>query len=145
MLVKKHDCKLSKVKNLIERFIFKVPFKDLTSDYFIPGGIVKAAKSDLSDDKFVHDAISIILSSLTGSSNVVKDFEFEINPSKNGFFIESNIDFSLLNKKISLQGGFDGEFKMANILGYILEAKADAILASHYGGEFYTSILVRRS
>lgn len=141
ILTKKHGYDKKKAKRLVERFRLKVPIRDLTKDHFICGGIIKAAKHDLHDDSFIHEAVKLALYDLIGSENIPQNFIFKAHPGEVGFQIESNLDFLRINEEIKKRQSFDGNLTPAHLIGNVLNARADTILASYYGGEFYTSNL----
>tara|TARA_R110002074_G_scaffold402332_1_gene607509 strand:- start:15830 stop:17023 length:1194 start_codon:yes stop_codon:yes gene_type:complete len=140
-LTKIHAYDKKQAKRLVERFRRKVPFRDLTKDHFIEGGILKAAKLDLHDHSFIHDAVRLTLFELIGQENTPQNFTFKAHSSKSGFQIETDIDFLRINEEIKKRQSFDGDITPAHLIGNVLNARADTILASYYGGEFYTSNL----
>jgi hypothetical protein len=128
-------------RRLIERFKLKVPIRKLTDNYFIDGGIIRSAEQDLFDRNFIHESMKLSLTDMVGFQNVPSDFQFNVYSDESRFQIHTNLDFNKLNKIVKQQGLKDGEMTPAHLIGNILNARADTILASYYGGEFYTSNL----
>jgi len=128
-------------RRLVERFRERVPIRMLTNDYFLPGGVTRAASEDLLDAKFVHEAIRRVLSHTEGIESTLGRFTFEVISAQPHFLIETNIDFEALNaRRKSRYPGLD-PVTPAHLINELLMARADTALASHYGGEFYTSAL----
>ena len=55
------------------------------------------------------------------------------------FQIITNIDFKLINSQRKLLTPKLSEVTPAHFINNVLEARADIVLSSHYGGDFYTS------
>jgi hypothetical protein len=141
ILIKKHGYDKKRAKRLVERFRLKVPFRDLTSDHFISGGIVEAAQQDLSDDSFIHDSVILALRDTIGTENVPKNFIYKAHLNDSKFQIETDLNFEDINAFIKKKGVKDGDISPAHLIGNVLNARADTIFSSYYGGEFYTSNL----
>lgn len=128
-----------KARRLVERFRRLVPIKKLSDSYFIEGGIIKAASSDLSEPKFVHEAMRRVLAREVGSEILQDDFVFKIITNDPKFQILSNLDFRSINLARKLKNPSMYDISPAYFINNILEAHTDMVLASHYGGDFYTS------
>lgn len=128
-------------KRLIERFRLMVPIRIHSDDHFIDGGIVNAAKQDLLDDGFIHESMRLVLKNTVGNSHIRPDFRFKAYPNDSYFIIDTNIDFDACNRIIKNRDINADEITPAYLINNILMARADTILASRYGGEFYTSEL----
>ena len=128
-------------RRLVERFRMRVPTRKLTNDYFLPGGVVKAASDDLLDPEFVHEAMRRVLSHIVGIPPILGDFKFEIIPSPTGFRIVTNLEFQAINAYRKNRDPRLDNISPAHLVNEILMARADTSLAAHYGGEFYTSEL----
>ncbi|MGZ8217696.1 hypothetical protein [Methylomagnum sp.] len=139
ILTKKHGYDKKQARRLVDRFWLKVPIKDLTKDHFIQGGIIQAARMDLHDTNFIHNSVKVSLHDLVGPENTPQSFIFKAHTNGSDFQIETNIDFSRINQVIARRQPFPGNITPAHLIGNVLNARADTILASYYGGEFYTS------
>lgn len=140
MLIKKgYDKKVA--MRYVERFRSLVPIRKLTSDYFVTGGVINAAWDDILDNNFVHEAARCSLIKLVGSNNVPKEFQYEIYGHKQNFTIVTDIRFDDLNDWIKACTPEASELTPSRLSEHLLSARADVMLAAHYGGEFYTSDL----
>jgi hypothetical protein len=121
-------------------FTKKVPKRKFSGDYFLKGGIVNAARSDLLDDVFIRKAVRSIITNETGSDTLCDNLKFEVTDSINGqLFVDTNIDLSLINqRRLRLRSSAE-PLTIAHLLSKILNARADLALASFYGGDFVTS------
>lgn len=134
-----HDKKSS--RKLVERFQQLVPMRKLTDDYFLPGGIVKAATSDLHDASFVHEAIRRVTVNTDGAPTALGDFKFELLHADGKFYVFTDLDLDGIN---AVRRSFNPPLEnvsVPHLLNEILMARADTALAAHYGGDFYTSKL----
>ena len=57
--------------NFVERFKNYVSVKKLSSDHFIKGGIISAAREDLNDDDFVSSAARLITADLLSTDILI--------------------------------------------------------------------------
>jgi hypothetical protein len=128
-------------RKFTERFRDLVPIRKLSGDYYLPGGVISAAANDILDQNFVHEAVSHVLSHTVGAPQLLGDFRFEILPAPTGFKIATDLNFEGINEARKLFDPRIGDISPAHIVNEILMARADTALASHYGGEFYTSHL----
>ena len=124
-----------------ENFKLRVPARLPTSDYYIDGGVVEAAKQDLLDTSFISDSMKLVL-----AENAKVDFDqneiiFRAVPYLDGFSIETNLNFDLINSQRKAMSPALEDVSLAHFINHILSSKLDAIMAAHYGGEFYTSQL----
>lgn len=141
ILIKKHGYDKKRAKRLVERFRLKVPFRDLTNNHFIAGGIIEAAKQDLSEDIFIHDAVKLSLNSAIGAKGVPSNFVFKVHQNESKFQIETDLNFEEINATLKKKGIKGSNVTPAHLISNVLNARADTILSSYYGGEFYTSNL----
>lgn len=125
--------------NFVERFKRCVTLKKLSSDYFIKGGIISAARSDLNDSDFVSSAALIILEDLLPKEEITSDLFYKTSPTRETFQISTNINFEKINNYNANKLSDIGETTPASIAAGILSASYGLILAAHYGGDFYTS------
>lgn len=129
-------------RKLSEAFLKLVPVTSLDSDYYISGGLFKSAKLDLLDNNFI---LSALQKSIVFEEGVPPDYKFnkfEIINNPKEFYIFSDINFESINQRRKLIDPNAGELTHAFLINRILEAKADALFASHYGGDFQTSNVV---
>lgn len=140
-ILERHGHDKRAARRLAERFLQRVPIRKLTEDYFLPGGIVNAATTDLHDPSFVHEAIQRVTANTVGAPPGLRDFKFEVLHTKSNFFIFTDIDLDSINTvRRSLNPPLEN-ISVAHLVNEILMAKADTALAAHYGGDFYTSAL----
>lgn len=126
-------------RKLAERFREIVPYRNFSDDYFVPGGIVRAASEDILDCKFIHEAVRNVLVHTVGVSQPLGNYRFEIIPNQMGFQVATDIDFLTINEARKRIDPHLGDIGAAHVASEILLARADTALAAHYGGEFYTS------
>lgn len=129
---------------LVERFRRHVPFRKLTDNYFLPGGVIGAASNDLNDAGFVHEAIRQAMTETIGAPAPLGEFKFEIISAPPFFHVLTDIDFTRINEGRAKHHPPLDVITPAHLLNEILMARADTALAAHYGGEFYTSALSSR-
>lgn len=129
-----------KVAQQLSTYILKnAPAKKLSSDHFIKGGIVAAAKSDLSDQVFIKRAIAEVMASVPGGYRVNENLNIEVIDTDLGFYVFTNIDLEKANRSRATAVPPIEPLTIAHILTCILDARADLALASFYGGDFVTS------
>ena len=138
-IVERQGYKKKQARKLVERFRRHVPIKKLSGNYFVNGGIVKSAWADINDQEFIHEAMRRVLAREIDSDLVPPDFTFEISPMNPKFQIITNIDFNSINSKRKQSTPEPSEVTPAHFINNVLEARADTVLASHYGGDFHTS------
>jgi len=126
-------------RQFVDRFRRIVPIRGLGSDYYIKGGVPEAAKQDLLDDTYVEYAARLAALS-SGLKKLPAGFYFRTFEEETGIVVETNLDFGQINAVRRLNGD-EGDWSTGHILESILSARGDTTLASHYGGEFYTSEL----
>ena len=126
-------------RRLVERFRRLVPIKKLSDNYFIEGGIVKAAWSDINEPEFVYEAMRRVLAREVGSEVLPTDFTFKVIANHPKFQIVTNIDFDSINSARKSRVPTLYDISPAHFINNVLEARTDIVLASHYGGDFYTS------
>src|SRR5579863_5584523 len=81
-------------KKLAEQFLDLIPIEKYSSDYFIPGGILKSATGDLSDDSYVTNAVRNVLRNQAGFEPFADRLKVEILQLPESFVMRSNIDFA---------------------------------------------------
>lgn len=141
---KKLGLPIKRAKSLGERFRFKVPFRDLTNDHYVPGGVLNAAKLDISDEKYVIESTRLAIENAVGAENTPHSFVFNPIIYEKGFCIETDLDLERLSRIKEKRQPGQGGITQAGLINHILDTRADISLASYYGGEFYTSDLNSR-
>lgn len=126
-------------KDFIKKFLDMVPVRTLSGNHYIKGGIITAATADLQDSIYIESAAKRIIQTTAGGYTPGADFKFEILKSDIGHFVFTNADFSAINRvRAGLRPPQD-PLTPAHVLSGVLDARADLILASFYGGDFATS------
>lgn len=136
-IFEKIGCDRKRAARLADRFQTLAKAKSVTDDYFIAGGIPKAAESDIRDPAFIKDAVRIAADSFKPASVSLPEFDFELIPVGGGYAVSSDLDLNVLNS-----GG--GKITHAGLLTHVLTARADLIFAAHYGCDFQTSVVSSR-
>jgi hypothetical protein len=116
-----------------------IPIQQHSSDYFVRGGIHKAAVADLGDTEYVTEAIRRVLRSQPGFERAADNLKVEIIQHPDGFVFSNNIDFSAGNaRRKAISPGHEA-LTEGNLLVALLDVSADVNIASFYSGDFYTS------
>lgn len=144
ILTTKHGYNRHQARRYAERFRMKVPVRNLVSDYYIEQGVTRSAREDLHDDWLVHESVRLVLHDLIGQENTPHNFTFIPHVAGGKFNIETDLDFEYINAEAKRRSSYEGNIRRANLINNLLTAKADMILASYYGGEFYTSELTSK-
>lgn len=129
----------SEARRLAERFLIKVPFKNLSGDHFIAGGIPQAAIGDLLQSRYVEGAMRKIARGTVGLESYGDSVRVDVVPQQGTFELWTNIDFDTVNARRKLLDGGLNPITEADLACAFLDASCDTVLAAHYGGEFYTS------
>lgn len=132
-----HSKKQSQI--LIEKFRTKVPIRKLTDNHCIEGGILNAAYQDLNDKFFISEATKLTLLKTLGENFALDDYKFSLDVFHPNIYVNTNIDFEKINTKLKQTNSAVDNITPAFLILNLLVAKADTILAAHYGGELYTS------
>lgn len=128
-------------RRFTDAFLEFVPVKKISGNYFLPGGIIKAATEDLHDLDFARRAICRALMVVPGGYDIGNALECEVIHSKLGNFVFTNIDFDSINRRrADFQPPLE-PLSIAHLLSGILDARADLALAAFYGGDFVTSAI----
>lgn len=122
-----------------EKFRKKVPIMKFSDDSFVPGGVIESAKTDLQDASFVREAVRTILRHELGDTSHVGNFAFDVIIVPDGFHVFTDLDFSTINNERHLLSPGLDDLTPAHLIGSVLEARGDLVLAAHYGGDFQTS------
>lgn len=126
-------------RRLVKRFRRLVKIKKVSDDYFVKGGVIAAARVDLTDENYVDAAARVAAKQLLGQEALPADFYFLVQSHGDKFSISTNLDFGEIT---SIQQAIDpnaGEYTAAHLASTILSASIGTIYAGHYGGDFYTS------
>lgn len=126
-------------KDFVRKFLDMVPVRTFSGNHYVKGGIIEAAIADLQDTSFIQSAAKSIIETTSGGYTLGVGFNFEILKSDIGHFVFTNTDFRAINRvRAGLRPPQD-PLAPAHILSSVLDARADLILASFYGGDFATS------
>jgi hypothetical protein len=130
----------SEARRFADQFMNLIPMHTYASNYFAPEGIVKSATSDMSDATYVTEAIRRVLQNQTGFEQFVGNLHVEVIHLDGGqFVLQSNINFEVGNvRRKAIHPGLEA-ITEGNILVALLDANSVVNIASHYGGDFYTS------
>ncbi|WP_332854860.1 hypothetical protein [Duganella sp. S19_KUP01_CR8] len=128
-----------KAKNFIKNFLDIVPVRTFSSNYYSKGGIIDAATADLQDSNYIQSAARSVIETAAGGYEPGANFRFEILKSEIGHFVFTNADFTAINRIRARMSPPQDPITPAHILSSFLDARADLILASFYGGDFATS------
>jgi hypothetical protein len=96
--------------------------------------LIEAARSDIKDKSYTNDAVKNAISILAPSITPQSGWRYDtIDLGKEGFLINTNIDFSLLDKAYrEVSGQEDGSLTEALVCSYIFDARVNSYLASSY-------------
>lgn len=127
---------------LAEKFLEKVPVRSLIGKDFTHGGLdlIHQATADLYEQSFIVEAISCALQHAPGFQGFSNRLTFEIQQTFGGFTVFSNLDLRKTNDARRQLFPQLGDLSVAHLLNEVLTARADVMLASHYGSDFKTSI-----
>ncbi len=133
--------KKSDSRNFVNKFFDLVPVRKLSGNYFVEGGVAKAASSDLQNMEYFRQAIRQAVSLVPGGYLAQDDFKLELIDTGSGFFIFTDLDIDSINKKRAQAVPSVEPLTIAHLLSNILDARADLELSSFYGGDFMTSAI----
>ena len=122
-----------------ERFRNAVKFRRSNDDFFIEGGLIKAANRDLVDNDYIDAAARVVTQNLLRGEALPAGFNFRILQDKGKFRVSTNADFERITAIQSAQDPNFGNATPALIAQAIVSASVGTVLAGHYGGDFYTS------
>jgi hypothetical protein len=126
-------------RKFVERFLKHVRVTTFSSNYFIPGGIPRAAQADLTDANYVTAAIRRVLQDKVGFESFAENLRVELIQVPRGFSIQSNINFTEGNARRKAIDPTLGAVTEGDLMVVLIDARGDTTIASHYGGDFYTS------
>jgi hypothetical protein len=140
LILEKLSYSRSEARKLADQFMKLITVKSYGSDYFAPKGIVKSATEDLTDASYVTAAIRKMLCIQVGFEQYADNLLVEIiHLDKDRFVLQSNINFEEANARRKAIDPTLEALTEGHLLVAILDANADVNIASHYGGDFYTS------
>ena len=124
-----------------ERFLKLVSKHDLSSDHFVQNGITRSARAQLQDQSYINQCAQRIVANQLGCKDIDSSLFLNVDFIENSerFRVRSNIDFDFITFKSKRINPSAGDFNQAGLLSQILESHADLMLASHYGGDFFSS------
>ncbi|CAG0931512.1 hypothetical protein PLCT1_01795 [Planctomycetaceae bacterium] len=120
-------------------FLDRVPLRKFSGDHFLKGGIPEAAKRDVLDADFTHQAVRRALLLTPGGYEIGEAMKFDVIDSDLGLHVFHDIDLERINRHRSLMQPPIDPLTTAHLLSQIQDARADLALASFYGGDFVTS------
>ncbi|MCK9199828.1 MAG: hypothetical protein M0P59_05970 [Gallionella sp.] len=129
----------SDASNFSRLFFDLVPLRKFSGDYFLKGGIAKAAKRDLIDVEYAREAFRQAVAITPGGYLAGDDLKLEVIDTERGMVVFLNIDLTAINQRREKIDPSIGTLSIAHLLTNILEARADLALSSFYGGDFVTS------
>jgi len=126
----------SDAKRFADQFFKRVPIRRFTGNHFVKDGIHELAFLDFLDVDYLKQALRTAIAIIPGGYDAGDEFKVEIFKSDtNGVSIFTNIDFDSINKR---REKFDSNLealKLPLLLTNIIDARADIVLSSFYGGE----------
>ena len=137
--LERQDLAKKDVKRFVKEFLKLVPIRKFSGNYFLNGGIVKAAEQDLLDDEYIRQALRRTIEIIPGGYLIEHELKFELLKSDKGFCVFTNIDLKQINKRRAELTPAIDSITVAHLLTYILDSRADLVLSSFYGGDFITS------
>jgi hypothetical protein len=129
----------SDARRFAKAFLRYAPSRRLSGDFYISGGITKAARRDLKDGDYVRAAVNAALARSEGVEPLGAALRFDILDSDLGMYVFSNVDFGSVNARRAGLCPPREAITPAHLLSHILEARADLALAAFYGGDFVSS------
>lgn len=138
-MLKRCGYKKAQARRLIERFRRLVKIKKISDDYFVKGGVIAAARIDLTDENYVDAAARVAAKQLLRRETLPADFYFRVRSRGDKFSISTNLDFGEISSIQQAKDPNAGEYTAAHVVTTILSASIGTIYAGHYGGDFYTS------
>lgn len=99
----------------------------------------KLAFDDLTDQAFLHQAVTRILRASLPKEVVPDKFDIRVQDSDLGFYLFGNLNFAELESSRSSRFPNARPVDVGQVLLGIFNARVDLTLASHYGGDFAAS------
>jgi hypothetical protein len=127
-------------RRLADRFLRRVPITRYSGDVFVTGGVHKSAAADLTDLDYLTAAFRRMLREQVGFEAYAERLRVDVTKlSAEQFTLSHNIDFVKGNTRRKEVNPALENLTEGNLLAALLDASADLNIASHYGGDFYTS------
>lgn len=129
-------------RKLTERFARNIDTTRYANDLFIESGVHMAAMNSLDDADYVVAAIRRTLRDQPGFDTFAERLSVEVvKLSAQQFVLNTNINFAVGNERRRQLDPTLEPFTQGHLVSALLEASADLSVASHYGGDFYTSLV----
>ena len=77
-MLERRGYKKAQARRLIERFRRLVKIKKVSDDYFVKGGVIAAARIDLTDENYVDAAARVAAKQLLRRETLPADFCFRV-------------------------------------------------------------------
>jgi len=126
-------------RKFAQRFVDVVPFRKLAGDHYIAGGLPAAARADLLNTQYLHDAIREMVAMLPGGYHVGTNLKFDVVDTPIGFHVFTDLDLQGINRRRAAAAPQVEPLTIAFLLAHVLTARVDLALAAYYGGDFITS------
>lgn len=130
---------LRRAKAQAQAFVDAVPVKSFEKDDFVKGGIPNAARMDAKDRATLKGLLRAGLAAVPGGYDAGEGLEADYVLSDLGYFLFTNIDFAMVNKRRASMRPALEPLTPAALFNLILESRADMHLAAFYGGDFITT------
>lgn len=132
----------SDAKRFTEQFFKRVPLRRFSGNHFVKDGIHELAARDFLDVDYLKQALRTAIAVTPGGYDAGDGIQVEIFKTEtNAVSIFTNIDFDGINKRRENIYPSVSALKLASLLENIIQARADIVLSSFYGGDFVTSSL----
>lgn len=131
--------KSSETRKLATYISGKVPAERLTDANGEKIDLIAQAYQDIYDRE-LDTIVRAVIRGLLPKYQVPSHWRFQVHESKNGFFVATNYDFSLLNNEYHRQiPPSHSTINPAYILSHVLDARADLIFAAKHLSELITT------
>jgi hypothetical protein len=129
-------------RRLTERFTKSIEITRYASNLFVEKGVHIAAVNSLDDAGYVAAAIRRMLRDQPGFEIFAEKVSVEVvKMSAEKFFLHTNINFAAGNDHRKQIDPTLEPLTQGHLVSALLDASADLSVASHYGGDFYTSLV----
>lgn len=132
--------KRGKSRRVGRRLLQKIDLLDYQTILSKNESIPNTTKNDLFNKDFLRNAFKISLKHLVPDYKLPSNWYFNIIPFRNGFKVDTNIDFDYLNKMLSsiYFNRSDSKLTRAYLLDTLLKTNEDLFLAAHLKKEIVT-------
>lgn len=128
-------------KRFAQKFIARVPTRQLAGNHYIQGGIPAAARADLANTAYMREAIRRALEAIPGGYAAGDKFKLDIVDTELGFHVFTDLDVEGVNRRRAAMIPPLDPITIALLFTHVHSARADLALAAHYGGDFVTSLM----